>query len=111
LDYGRNIPLENEPNVLPLGQFAPNPLGLYDMTGNATDWVNDWYDPAYYRKSPADNPQGPESGTQKIRRGTNGAEIYWMSANTVRRWPDNPIKDANYPALSFRCAIQFDQAL
>ncbi|MGE4405865.1 formylglycine-generating enzyme family protein [Pseudomonas sp.] len=111
LDYGRNIPLENEPNVLPLGQFAPNPLGLYDMTGNATDWVNDWYDPDYYRKSPADNPQGPESGTQKIRRGTNGAEIYWISANTVRRWPDNPIKDANYPALSFRCAIQFDQAL
>lgn len=109
LDYGRNIPRDEDTDIHPVGQFAPNPLGLYDMAGNATDWVNDWYDPDYYRTSPADNPQGPTTGTQKIRRGSNYFESGWQSANTARRWADKPEQDGYYPGTSFRCAIQLDQ--
>ncbi|MBU1331984.1 MAG: formylglycine-generating enzyme family protein [Gammaproteobacteria bacterium] len=111
LDYGRNIPRDEQTDVLPLGQFAPSPLGLYDMAGNATDWVNDWYAPDYYRYSPAENPQGPETGVKKIRRGSNISELNWQSANTVRRWADEPVQNGHFLGNSFRCAIQVDQPL
>ncbi|WP_333984126.1 formylglycine-generating enzyme family protein [Ectopseudomonas khazarica] len=111
LDYGRNIPRDEDADIHPVGQFASNPLGLYDVAGNATDWVNDWYGADYYRSSPVDNPRGPETGTQKVRRGSDFSELGWQSANTVRRWPDNPVQKNYYSSTSFRCAILLDQRL
>ncbi|MEH6567224.1 MAG: SUMF1/EgtB/PvdO family nonheme iron enzyme [Halopseudomonas sp.] len=111
LHNGKNIPPDDKTFIVPVGQFPPNPLGLYDMTGNATDWVNDWYGEDYYRHASLDNPKGPESGTEKIRRGSYYAESNWMSAHTVRRWNHAPVRDDYYPATSFRCAIQADSAL
>ena len=44
----------------PVGCFAPNGYGLYDMAGNVWQWTKDWYrpnlDPAQFK-----NPAGPES--------------------------------------------------
>lgn len=31
----------------PIGQFAPNPFGFYDLTGNMFEWMADCYDPSY----------------------------------------------------------------
>jgi formylglycine-generating enzyme required for sulfatase activity len=45
-----------------VGSYSPNAWGLYDMHGNVYQWCNDWYDPDYYKKSPRDNPKGPEQG-------------------------------------------------
>ncbi|AWB06618.1 formylglycine-generating enzyme family protein (plasmid) [Azospirillum humicireducens] len=53
----------------PVGRKAPNPWGLYDIHGNAWEWVRDWYDPAYYANSPATDPQGPEQGGERVVRG------------------------------------------
>ena len=39
------------------------------MAGNVNEWVNDWYDGRYYQYSPANNPEGPESGDSKGARG------------------------------------------
>ena len=43
----------------PVGTFPPNPYGLYDMCGNAAEYVHDVYAPGYYAVSPSFDPQGP----------------------------------------------------
>lgn len=111
LDFGKNFPVEGEGETFLVDRFLPNPLGLYNMSGNATDWVNDWYDKDYYKNSPVDNPQGPKSGEQKVKRGSNYPEAPLSAAPVVRRWPENPNEEAYYPGTSFRCAIQTDKPL
>ena len=61
----------------PVGSYQPNGLGLYDMTGNAWQWVSDWYSDAYYAESPKDNPRGPASGTGRVIRGGAGIVMPW----------------------------------
>src|SRR5262249_29210353 len=38
---------------LPAGKSA---YGVYDMEGNVTEWVNDWYSGNYYGQSPKNDP-------------------------------------------------------
>jgi sulfatase modifying factor 1 len=55
----------------PVGSFPEgrSPYGIEDMAGNAREWVQDWYDPAYYAGAPDHNPRGPERGLLKSIRG------------------------------------------
>lgn len=52
-----------------VGSYPPNPWGLFDMHGNVWEWTNDWFSSEYYRESPAEDPQGPRSGTHHTLRG------------------------------------------
>lgn len=55
----------------PVGSIAAavSPYGALDMGGNVAEWVYDWYDPHYYKHSPAKNPTGPPTGFNKVLRG------------------------------------------
>jgi len=48
-------------------QYPANAYGLYNMHGNAAEWVWDWY--GEYDSGAAVNPSGPENGNAKIIRG------------------------------------------
>ena len=113
LNYGRNFPAsgKGERLTFAVDSFVPNPLGIYNLSGNATDWVNDWYDKDYYRVSPLENPTGPETGTLRIHRGSNYLENPLLTASTVRRWADKPVDQGYFQGNGFRCSIQSDKPL
>ena len=71
------------------------------MLGNVMEWVNDWFDPAYYERSPRFDPPGPESGTHRVIRG--GALAHKTS------WVRSSSRNAGTPeikgtVLGFRAA-------
>ena len=53
----------------PAVSFRPNGFGLYQTAGNVWEWCVDWFDQYYYATSPAQDPQGPESGRARVMRG------------------------------------------
>jgi formylglycine-generating enzyme required for sulfatase activity len=80
--------------------YPPNPLGVAGMSNQISEWVNDWYAKDYYLVSPEHNPQGPESGTEKVRRDAAGTTMVFS------RIHDLPELEGYYPSVSFRCALQ-----
>ncbi len=94
-----------------VGLYPPNPLGLYDMSGNVNEWVNDWYDLNYYNHSQLLNPQGPTTGKEKVLRGDSylespqGSSVYMRfhdRPKAKRQFHGMPL--INY-AYGFRCVI------
>jgi formylglycine-generating enzyme len=86
----------------PVAQKAANELGLFDMSGNASEWCNDWYDETYYSTGPVVNPQGPASGTLRAKHG--GSWLWGAFACRVSDrsgyFPMHGLDD-----VGFRCAI------
>ena len=60
-------PGEYRQTTVPVGSFSENPYGLYDMHGNVSEWVWDYY--GEYPAEEQTNPAGPATGTLRVYRG------------------------------------------
>jgi len=65
------------PLVAPVGKFKPTPLGLHDMSGNVSEWIDDYY-LSFVDSAPVTDPLGPDDGTRHVIRGAN-----WKSATAT----------------------------
>ena len=85
-----------------VGSYPPNGYGVYDITGNVWEWINDWYDRDYYTVSPDRNPPGPATGTYRVIRGGGWSDDDERNLmNHFRNFAD-PSKGAS--TIGFRCA-------
>jgi formylglycine-generating enzyme required for sulfatase activity len=87
--------------AVPVGSYIPNALGLYDMSGNVREWVNDWHEERYYMEGVTDNPKGPHSGKSRVIRGGS----WYHYPRNVRTSSRNGLHPTTrYYYFGFRCA-------
>ena len=94
--------------VAPVGSYEPNGYGLYDMAGNALQWVRDHYGEDYYKFTPEVDPEGPGHGEYRV---TKGGDWTFGPVNlrcSFRGWsrPDLAVDNAG-----FRVAIELANPL
>jgi sulfatase modifying factor 1 len=81
----------------PVGQKAPNALGLYDMSGNVWQWC--WDSPVDYSSSSQNDPRGASSGANRAFRG--GSWYFAAQYDRVAVRGGSP-PDERFYALGFR---------
>lgn len=67
----------------PVGKFAPNGYGLYDMVGNVWEWCLDAYQSDYYGRSPERNPVN-NNFTNVNSRVVRGGSWFYYDLDSLR---------------------------
>jgi len=71
--------------------LKPNNWGIYDMHGNAFEWVSDWYSRSYYgecaKRVLVEDPKGPEGWRVHVLRGGGWQVRNHMALTSTARFP------------------------
>ena len=88
----------------PVGHFEAgrSPFGLYDMAGNVSEWVFDWYDEFFYKEGQITMPKGPDFGDAKVVRSGSWDQSPGDTRVTKRQAVTPNRKEAT---IGFRCAM------
>jgi formylglycine-generating enzyme len=88
----------------PVGAFAPNENGLYNVTGNVWEWTADWFHPTFRARDRQTDPTGPRTGTHRVQKGGSYLchESYCRRYRVAARQGNEP--DSSTGNLGFRCA-------
>jgi formylglycine-generating enzyme required for sulfatase activity len=98
------VPVNSHPN-------GTSPYGIFNMAGNVSEWVSDWYQVDYYTQqlnNPEANPKGPISGTEKVHRGGSWDTIplFLRSVHRLSQAPGQPSA-----SIGFRCVASVPTAV
>ncbi len=69
------------PDLAPVGQFPPNPFGLFDMAGNVAEFVHDIYASDFYMQSPSNNPSGPGPREPLLNDVSDDDRVVWRGGS------------------------------
>ena len=101
------------PSTLPVGSYAPNGFGLYDVAGNVHEWCLDEYQAGFYKVSPDKNPIAGADSISDIVNNANDVESprvlrgggWVFGADNIRvanRYSLSP-GDSSFTSTGFRC--------
>ncbi len=75
--------------TVPVGSYAPNAWGLYDIHGNVWEWCQDWFPDSLTGKQVTD-PKGPKEGIARVNRGSSWGDDARQCRSATRnvRYPE-----------------------
>lgn len=106
--YGTASAGPNLEKTTPVGSYAPNAWGLYDMHGNVWEWCADWYGPLEVDE--AIDPSGADKGTGRVLRGGSWANA-GKNCRAADRYGYDPTSRKNYLGFRVVLVLEKDQPL